>query len=483
MAVGDKLVTLDGLKAVYQDVNGNVNDLKSAVSNLESQTDTVFNTKKITNAIVASFDDGIENAPVKSFIIDINPVQDTSGGAPSPDNICPISALTEPTILVAGKNIFDGVFSGGTANGLTWTVSDDGKVTVNGTASDTTLIESTYGSYQWDGSSQIWMSGCPAGGNASDAYALRVSTDNSSNYSKYDIGNGILLQPSGTSTKITNTGLKFTIVIRSGYQCNNLVFSPMLSAGNIGTEYEKFNGRTYEFDYPDGAGTVYGAILTLDDNNEWQLIVDRAYVQIDNTASWEMYESGKFYVGGVTVGAKTGSNLSKYICNKYVFEGSGASSSSNITIDKRFYGQSSFGRIWVYDSSYTTLDAFKSSLSSTPLQIVYPINTPVTYTIADAEIVKTLGGTNNIWTNSSIRELIYFASENVDKKILLTKLLLAPVLSSMVADTNLNINDFRIVNNTLYIVTASIASGGTLTPDTNVTATTICEQITNLLNA
>lgn len=31
MAVGDKLVTLDGLKAVYQELNGNTNDLKSAV--------------------------------------------------------------------------------------------------------------------------------------------------------------------------------------------------------------------------------------------------------------------------------------------------------------------------------------------------------------------------------------------------------------------------------------------------------------------
>lgn len=32
MAVGDKLVTLDGLKAVYQDLNGNTNDLKSAIN-------------------------------------------------------------------------------------------------------------------------------------------------------------------------------------------------------------------------------------------------------------------------------------------------------------------------------------------------------------------------------------------------------------------------------------------------------------------
>lgn len=38
MAVGDKLVTLDGLKAVYQDVNGNVNDLKSHLLSYTSVT-------------------------------------------------------------------------------------------------------------------------------------------------------------------------------------------------------------------------------------------------------------------------------------------------------------------------------------------------------------------------------------------------------------------------------------------------------------
>ena len=38
MAVGDKLVTLDGLKAVYQELNGNTDDLKSAVDNAVDRT-------------------------------------------------------------------------------------------------------------------------------------------------------------------------------------------------------------------------------------------------------------------------------------------------------------------------------------------------------------------------------------------------------------------------------------------------------------
>jgi len=46
-----------------------------------------------------------------------------------------------------------------------------------------------------------------------------------------------------------------------------------------------------------------------------------------------------------------------------------------------------------------------------------------------------------------------------------------------------SVNDFLIVNNQLYRVTASIANGATITPNTNVTATTLGAQITALLNA
>ena len=59
---------------------------------------------------------------------------------------------------------------------------------------------------------------------------------------------------------------------------------------------------------------------------------------------------------------------------------------------------------------------------------------------------------------------------------------IAPVLDDMTADTALVANDFRIVNNTLYRITSPVASGGTLTPNTNCTATTITEVLKTLLS-
>lgn len=44
---------------------------------------------------IASFSDGADGLPLKSLIVDINPIQDLSHGDPSPENICPISGWTE----------------------------------------------------------------------------------------------------------------------------------------------------------------------------------------------------------------------------------------------------------------------------------------------------------------------------------------------------------------------------------------------------
>jgi hypothetical protein len=53
---------------------------------------------------IATYPDGAEFNAV-SLIAEINPVQDTSGGAPSPSHICPISGWDSVDVSVAGKNL------------------------------------------------------------------------------------------------------------------------------------------------------------------------------------------------------------------------------------------------------------------------------------------------------------------------------------------------------------------------------------------
>ena len=61
--------------------------------------------------------------------------------------------------------------------------------------------------------------------------------------------------------------------------------------------------------------------------------------------------------------------------------------------------------------------------------------------------------------------------------------LIAPTESAMKATRNYSVNQFLIVNNQLYKVTSAIASGATITVGSNVTATTIADVLTTLLNA
>ena len=62
---------------------------------LDDKADIITDT---ASGSIASFSDGADDLPLKSLVIDINPIQDLSNGDPSPENICPISGWTEVNV-------------------------------------------------------------------------------------------------------------------------------------------------------------------------------------------------------------------------------------------------------------------------------------------------------------------------------------------------------------------------------------------------
>lgn len=60
---------------------------------------------KSASGAVATFSDGADNLPLKSLVVNINPVQDLSNGDPSPENICPISGWDAVKVTRTGKNL------------------------------------------------------------------------------------------------------------------------------------------------------------------------------------------------------------------------------------------------------------------------------------------------------------------------------------------------------------------------------------------
>ena len=179
-------------------------------------------------------------------------------------------------------------------------------------------------------------------------------------------------------------------------------------------------GTETSVSFPAGAGTVYGGTLTIYRNGSAQLIVDRVIETLDDSNDWTEFASGKYFTNVAEKAVYGAAVRNKYISNQYPFAGNGDTSSVNISSDKHFYGQATttLKRIWVYNSDYATVDAFKTALSVTPLVVVYPIATPVTYNFTASQIAL-FAGENYVHSNVGDCSVNYIANIKlyIDQKI------------------------------------------------------------------
>ena len=83
------------------DISDDVSDVKNTLSH---KADLIYDT---ASGDIATFPDGADGLPVKDLIVGIEPVQDTSGGDPSPTHICPISGWTGCNISHSGADTSD----------------------------------------------------------------------------------------------------------------------------------------------------------------------------------------------------------------------------------------------------------------------------------------------------------------------------------------------------------------------------------------
>jgi len=200
---------------------------------------------------IASFFDGADNIPLKSLVVDINPVQSGSGD-PSPDNVRPITGWTGAKVTRAGKNLLPNTAVTSTVQGVTYTVNSDGSISSNGTSTGwqgLKISEFTLGAGQY----KLLSGVIPA-----QRY-----------YSYFSLLNG--------SVEVANTsndGIKsFTISEDTTLTCrlfsrpnavlNNVMNHPMiLLESDTDTTYTPFVGYdTYSITFPTEAGTVYGGSL------------------------------------------------------------------------------------------------------------------------------------------------------------------------------------------------------------------------------
>lgn len=186
-------------------------------------------------------DDAIEQFLVGCRIFG-KTTQEATPTIDSPVELVSIGSDGSIDISVVEKNMLNVTATTSTLNGVTFTVSGNGSVTVNGTATDTIFFY--LGKVRCAANTGYRLTGCPSGGH-DETYRLyiRISDGVYAN----DIGSGITFTP--TEDFESNV----VLCIRSGIEVTNLVFYPMVRiASDLDETYKPYKGQLITISTPNG---------------------------------------------------------------------------------------------------------------------------------------------------------------------------------------------------------------------------------------
>lgn len=302
---------------------------------------------------IATFDTPYAE-PMVSLVADIDPIQDTSGGAPSPSNICPISGWDSVDVSVCGANVWDEEWEAGGIRSSDGTNSTDAnRIRAKNLIP---IVETTYyvkassnlTAFYYDMNNDF-MESRPIGSNAT------FIPINGAKYMRFTVGS--------TSSPVTTYNNDISINYPS-----------------TDHDYHAHEGQTYQTTLPQ---TVYGGTL---DVVSGVLTVDRVYVSMDGATQYSQ-------TGDYTLYRKPN--------NPFSTNTSGGNALSNIT--------NNFGNIatglqdtkiqfptggtgYIYASVPNGLDISSATA-------VYTLATPTTIQLTPTQIDSLLGR-NNVWADS-----------------------------------------------------------------------------------
>ncbi|MBR2707324.1 MAG: hypothetical protein IKE74_08860 [Mogibacterium sp.] len=404
----------------------------------------------------ASFDDGADDVPVSSLKVALEPVQ-LGSGDPSPSNVRPISGQSTVTVTRTGKNLLQLTATSRTLNGVTFTVNADGTITANGTCTAAAWYQ--IATVTLNG--EYIISGCPSGGSSTTYSIVSQGVQTVTEY-----GDGATVNYDGTNKIVY-------IYIYNGATVNNIVFKPMIRNTGTDTTFEPYTSTSYPYTL---GQNVYGGSVDLATG---VLTVDRASITYDGSSdeSWIKGSTADAYENDWTrfVIALSDAKVSAQPITNWL-QGKSDDTGTTYAPRQAHIGPSSasYAIDLVVPKSYATnASEWKTYLASNPLQVVYELATPTTVQLTPTE-VKTLLGYNNISSSGTV-DVIYHADTKlyVDKMTAVDNNIIAPTEADFVATRNYTVNDLVIVADTLYKVTANIASGSAITPNSNVQQTTL----------
>ena len=306
--------------------------------------------------------ESLTEADVTELTVGIEPVQDLSHGDPSPTNICPITGHDEVRVTRTGINVWNDT-------------SESGYIDVNtgdpraSDAQSRSLFVEVKPSTQY----------CYVNEHASSGVRIAFYDNEKIFCGNFANGNA---NPQTFTTPANAHYLRF-------YWGD--ISKVSINYPSTDHDYHAYQGSTYTTSL---GQTVYGGTL---DMVSGVLTVDRAMRTFsgDSTDGWLAYSAFNGY----------------YTLISDMAVGTRQDGISNMLVDSKSSAQGQVGAMWlgvnnrylyaigVMDVMGSTVSDFNQYLANNPLQVVYPLTTPVTYQLT-AQQIKTLVGTNNVWASS-----------------------------------------------------------------------------------
>ena len=246
-----------------------------------------------------------------------------------------------------------------------------------------------------------------------------------------------------------------------------------LEHGSEATTYEPYTGNTYPYTL---GQSVYGGTVDLATG---VLTVTHVYYQRNFATPTSKDSQNRWVMSFYPPNASSALFGKMWDLTTYAADYGFLSDSLQIHLENAEVANASTCAFYGHGSAFEyrvrvpdTYTAAEAKAIADANHIVYPIE-PTTIQLTPTQ-VKTLLGYNNISSTGTV-DVIYHADTKlyVDKMTNVDNAIIAPTEETFTATRNYTVNDLVIVNDTLYKVTANIASGSAITPNSNVTATTL----------
>lgn len=320
-----------------------------------------------------------------------------------------------------GKNVFPyPVAKDETFSDVHFVSDGKGKITVTGTASGNTacsfaLVDSfiipngqqykvCFLNSEAKGTVQF-----KNGATAIDSWGLNT-VNRSSNYTQMSGNECDSIVVSVNSGDVLNLTLQIMLVANSDETTTYISYSNICPiTGHTGCEVHVADGENphvveneYDISWQSVAGTVYSGSLSINEDGSGVLTAMNQYYTADGDEAWSLGGYNNFRLSITGKATVSYDELGVIACDKL----------KPIKFNDR--GITTVPDIMSSDSDYievrnmnglgiSTLDEFKTWLASNNISFVYPLATPITYTLTAEQVgqINTLQGTNNVWVDDS----------------------------------------------------------------------------------